>query len=275
MASPSPAPRRPRRTSPYLIVCMRSPWPPERLAWSPTTHSRAGQGLGERVPRNQDLVHQCNVEVWGRGGDVVASPGHRPRRQDRSQVPRCGHRLRRWLLQDIRAFMARAGELGADQTLTFLREVDAINLRRRARTVDLPAKRAGDPPRQDCRCPRSASRPNSDDIETPRTRHRRDDPGSRRDRSPRPPCTAGRAPTVRPDYVDTIAEAVAGAHVVRADRVAGLPRPRPSTISTSVERPVIIDGRSKLTPRCRAAGGPIAWPEHLAATRHWSARPRR
>jgi UDPglucose 6-dehydrogenase len=41
------------------------------------------------------------------------------------------------LPKDIRAFMARAGELGVDQALTFLREVDAINLRRRARTVDL------------------------------------------------------------------------------------------------------------------------------------------
>ena len=41
------------------------------------------------------------------------------------------------LPKDIRAFMARAGELGADQALTFLREVDAINLRRRAHVVEL------------------------------------------------------------------------------------------------------------------------------------------
>jgi UDPglucose 6-dehydrogenase len=41
------------------------------------------------------------------------------------------------LPKDIRAFMARAGELGADQALTFLREVDAINHRRRSRMVDL------------------------------------------------------------------------------------------------------------------------------------------
>lgn len=39
------------------------------------------------------------------------------------------------LPKDIRAFMHRAGELGADQTLTFLREVDIINLRRRERSV--------------------------------------------------------------------------------------------------------------------------------------------
>lgn len=41
------------------------------------------------------------------------------------------------LPKDIRAFMARAGELGADQALTFLREVDAINMRRREKAVDL------------------------------------------------------------------------------------------------------------------------------------------
>ncbi|WP_375431237.1 UDP-glucose dehydrogenase family protein [uncultured Friedmanniella sp.] len=41
------------------------------------------------------------------------------------------------LPKDIRAFMARAGELGVDQALTFLREVDSINMRRRVRMVDL------------------------------------------------------------------------------------------------------------------------------------------
>lgn len=41
------------------------------------------------------------------------------------------------LPKDIRAFMARAGELGADQALSFLREVDAINMRRRNRVVEL------------------------------------------------------------------------------------------------------------------------------------------
>lgn len=41
------------------------------------------------------------------------------------------------LPKDIRAFMARAGELGVDQALTFLKNVDEINLRRRARMVDL------------------------------------------------------------------------------------------------------------------------------------------
>jgi UDPglucose 6-dehydrogenase len=47
------------------------------------------------------------------------------------------------LPKDIRAFMARAGELGVDQALSFLKEVDAINLRRRARMVDLAREVAG------------------------------------------------------------------------------------------------------------------------------------
>jgi UDPglucose 6-dehydrogenase len=47
------------------------------------------------------------------------------------------------LPKDIRAFMARAGELGADQALTFLREVDRINMRRRERAVDLAREMLG------------------------------------------------------------------------------------------------------------------------------------
>jgi UDPglucose 6-dehydrogenase len=41
------------------------------------------------------------------------------------------------LPKDIRAFMARAGELGADQALEFLREIDSINLRARQRVIEL------------------------------------------------------------------------------------------------------------------------------------------
>ncbi len=47
------------------------------------------------------------------------------------------------LPKDIRAFMARAGELGVDQALTFLREVDSINGRRRERMVELAREVCG------------------------------------------------------------------------------------------------------------------------------------
>ena len=41
------------------------------------------------------------------------------------------------LPKDIRAFMARSEELGARQSLEFLREIDSINLRARQRMIDL------------------------------------------------------------------------------------------------------------------------------------------
>jgi UDPglucose 6-dehydrogenase len=47
------------------------------------------------------------------------------------------------LPKDIRAFMARAGELGADQALAFLREVDSINMRSRLRMVELAREECG------------------------------------------------------------------------------------------------------------------------------------
>jgi UDPglucose 6-dehydrogenase len=47
------------------------------------------------------------------------------------------------LPKDIRAFMARAGELGASQALTFLREVDSINMRRRVRTMEMAREAVG------------------------------------------------------------------------------------------------------------------------------------
>ncbi|MFI8852750.1 UDP-glucose dehydrogenase family protein [Streptomyces sp. NPDC053499] len=73
------------------------------------------------------------------GGDVVKlaeAIGH---------DDRIGHKFLRagigfgggCLPKDIRAFMARAGELGASEALTFLREVDSINMRRRAQMVEL------------------------------------------------------------------------------------------------------------------------------------------
>ncbi|OYD71827.1 UDP-glucose dehydrogenase family protein [Rhodococcus sp. OK302] len=47
------------------------------------------------------------------------------------------------LPKDIRAFAARAGELGVDQALSFLREVDSINMRRRTKVVELVAEACG------------------------------------------------------------------------------------------------------------------------------------
>ncbi len=69
------------------------------------------------------------------------------------------------LPKDIRAFMARAEELGVDQALSFLREVDAINLRRRARMVDLACELAGGSfDAVNVAVLGAAFKPNSDDI---------------------------------------------------------------------------------------------------------------
>ncbi|NSC22074.1 UDP-glucose/GDP-mannose dehydrogenase family protein [Streptomyces albus subsp. chlorinus] len=79
------------------------------------------------------------------GGDVVKlaeAIGH---------DDRIGHKFLRagigfgggCLPKDIRAFMARAGELGASEALTFLREVDSINMRRRAQMVEMAREALG------------------------------------------------------------------------------------------------------------------------------------
>ncbi|MBV9292172.1 MAG: UDP-glucose/GDP-mannose dehydrogenase family protein, partial [Frankiales bacterium] len=69
------------------------------------------------------------------------------------------------LPKDIRAFMARADELGVDQALSFLREVDAINQRRRARMVDLALESVdGDLAGRRVGVLGASFKPNSDDI---------------------------------------------------------------------------------------------------------------
>ena len=47
------------------------------------------------------------------------------------------------LPKDLRGFMARAEELGVDQALSFLRDVDDINLRRRRRAVEVTTELLG------------------------------------------------------------------------------------------------------------------------------------
>jgi len=69
------------------------------------------------------------------------------------------------LPKDIRAFMARAGELGVDQALTFLREVDAINQRRRQHAVALAERHfGGSVERRRIAILGAAFKPDSDDL---------------------------------------------------------------------------------------------------------------
>jgi UDPglucose 6-dehydrogenase len=68
------------------------------------------------------------------------------------------------LPKDIRAFMARAGELGANHALTFLREVDSINMRRRTRMVELATKACGSLLGANVAVLGAAFKPESDDV---------------------------------------------------------------------------------------------------------------
>jgi UDPglucose 6-dehydrogenase len=76
------------------------------------------------------------------------------------------------LPKDIRAFQARAQELGAGEALRFLHEVDLINLRRRSRVIHLAAElldRPAGPAGPDLSGTRiavlgAAFKPNSDDV---------------------------------------------------------------------------------------------------------------
>lgn len=69
------------------------------------------------------------------------------------------------LPKDLRGFMARAGELGVDQAVAFLREVDAINRRRRERMVALACEQlGGDLAGRRITVWGAAFKPNTDDI---------------------------------------------------------------------------------------------------------------
>ncbi|GAB3658414.1 UDP-glucose/GDP-mannose dehydrogenase family protein [Actinocorallia lasiicapitis] len=69
------------------------------------------------------------------------------------------------LPKDIRAFAHRAEEIGVGQAVSFLREVDAINRRRRSRTVDLVRDLLGGHLNgARVACLGAAFKPNSDDI---------------------------------------------------------------------------------------------------------------
>lgn len=69
------------------------------------------------------------------------------------------------LPKDLRGFIARAEELGLGDSLTFLGEVDAINLRRRERAVQLAVELVGgDPVGKRIAVLGLAFKPNSDDV---------------------------------------------------------------------------------------------------------------
>jgi UDPglucose 6-dehydrogenase len=181
---------------------------------------------------------------------------------------RIGHRFLRsglgfgggCLPKDIRAFIARAGELGVDQAVSFLREVDEINLRRRARTLELGLDLVDGTYRGTRIAVLGAAfKPNSDDI--------RDSPAldvaasiERRggDVVIYDPHAIENARRVHPElsYVESLDEALTGADVTMLltewDEFRSMD---PAVIRGLVAQRNIVDGRNVLDPmRWRRAG---------------------
>ena len=164
------------------------------------------------------------------------------------------------LPKDIRAFLARAKELGVHDAVAFLREVDAINQRRRDRVVDLALRSLGD------RMPGArvvvlgaAFKPNSDDIrDSPALdiAHRLHQLGAQV--SVTDPKALGAVARRHPDLATEpdLHRALRDADLVLLltewAEYAGID---PSAAAGLVRRPAIIDGRNALDPaRWRAAG---------------------
>jgi UDPglucose 6-dehydrogenase len=164
------------------------------------------------------------------------------------------------LPKDIRAFIARAAELEAGQALSFLREVEAINLRRRARAVDLASELAhGDLAGVPVCVLGAAFKPGSDDV--------RDSPaldvanilhGMGAQVTVYDPAATANARQVCPDlrYATTMIEAAQGAQVVLLlTEWAEFTRLAPGSLNAVVARRNIVDGRSALDPAVWQAAG--------------------
>jgi UDPglucose 6-dehydrogenase len=164
------------------------------------------------------------------------------------------------LPKDIRAFMARAGELGVDQTLTFLREVDAINMRRRVRMVDLAREECGGSVAGRRVAVLGASfKPNSDDV--------RDSPALsvalqlRLQGADVTVTDPAALPLVRAKHPELRLEETVEAAVAGAELVLLLTEWKqyveldPTELKRSVGVPRVLDGRNALDPvRWRDAG---------------------
>jgi UDPglucose 6-dehydrogenase len=164
------------------------------------------------------------------------------------------------LPKDIRAFIARAGEIGAGQSLLFLHEVDAINLRRRERVAEIAAELVGGTLiGRKVAVLGAAFKPHSDDV--------RDSPALNvagrlqlqgahvAVYDPQATENARRIfPTL--EYASSAYEACRGAHVVL--HLTEWPEFRkidPSDLATVVAQPNLVDGRNCLDADAwRAAG---------------------
>jgi UDPglucose 6-dehydrogenase len=164
------------------------------------------------------------------------------------------------LPKDIRAFMARAGEIGAADALSFLREIDSINMRRRQRAVEVTRELVGGSVLGTRVAVLGvAFKPESDDV--------RDSPALNvagqlqlqgahvRVYDPKAMGNARRVfPTLT--YSSSVDEAARDADVVlHLTEWAEFAALDPAVLRHVVRQPLLIDGRNILdAPRWRAAG---------------------
>jgi len=163
------------------------------------------------------------------------------------------------LPKDIRAFTARARELGRGEAVEFLAEVDKINLRRRDRVVELVREEAGELAGLRVAVLGLAFKPHSDDIrDSPAldVAVRLADAGAIVTATDPEaiPNSRRRAPQL--GYAETAAEAAAGADIVVL--ITEWPEFRgldPVALGEIVGEKRVIDGRNVLDPASwRAAG---------------------
>ncbi|MFJ4296652.1 UDP-glucose dehydrogenase family protein [Curtobacterium sp. NPDC089689] len=164
------------------------------------------------------------------------------------------------LPKDIRAFQARADELGVPESLAFLADVDAINLRRRDHVVTLAEELlGGDVSGKRIAVLGLAFKPNSDDVrDSPSLdiAHRLQAHGAHVSAyDPEAVVTARR---VRPelDYVESAADALRGAELVLVLTEWNEFRELdPTAVAALVAERVVIDGRNCLDRDAWTAAG--------------------
>jgi UDPglucose 6-dehydrogenase len=163
------------------------------------------------------------------------------------------------LPKDIRAFQARAEELGHGQTLGFLREVDQINLRRRDRMVEVIDRELAAVGGDRVAMLGLAFKPNSDDVrDSPALDvSRRLQEGGRVVKAfdPEAAETARRVlPTL--DIVGSVEEALRGADVLALGTEWQHFRDLdPAEVARITDARVVVDGRNALDAAAWAAAG--------------------
>ena len=117
------------------VIALGTPWIRADLPTSELVKVAANSFLATKISFINAMAEVCEAA----GGDVTVlakAIGYDPRIGNRFLQAGIGFGGG-CLPKDIRAFMARAEELGAKQALEFLREIDAINLRARQRVIDI------------------------------------------------------------------------------------------------------------------------------------------